>query len=60
MKPLTEHRGVSGPVVYGYLRLVQASPARQTALNEALAEYCRQHELTLSGVSTERDTGSIP
>ncbi|MFB7781444.1 hypothetical protein ACFC1D_01865 [Streptomyces vinaceus] len=30
------------------------------ALNEALAEYCRQHELTLSGVFTERDSGSGP
>ncbi|MFJ6760210.1 hypothetical protein ACIQNK_34945 [Streptomyces sp. NPDC091273] len=58
MEPLTEHRGVSGPVVYGYLRLVRVSPARQMALNEALAEYCRQHELTLSGVFTERETGS--
>ncbi|WP_327735424.1 hypothetical protein OG749_17925 [Streptomyces nojiriensis] len=60
MEPLTEHRSVSGPVVYGYLRLVRVSLARQMALNEALAEYCRQHELTLSGVFTERDTGSGP
>ncbi|MFD9269555.1 hypothetical protein ACFWB1_29575 [Streptomyces goshikiensis] len=60
MEPPTEHRGVSGPVVYGYLRLVRVSPARQMALNEALAEYCRQHELTLSGVFTERGTGSGP
>ncbi|MBT2402533.1 MULTISPECIES: hypothetical protein [unclassified Streptomyces] len=60
MEPLTEHRGVSGPVVYGYLRLVRVSPARQMALNEALAAYCRQHELTLSGVFTERHTGSGP
>ncbi|MEU9420149.1 hypothetical protein [Streptomyces sp. NPDC048272] len=60
MEPLTEHRGVSGPVVYGYLRLVRVSPARQMALNEALAEYCRQHELMLSGVFTERDSGNEP
>ncbi|MEK9518201.1 hypothetical protein MIU24_02095 [Streptomyces venezuelae] len=60
MQPLTEHRDVSGPVVYGYLRLVRVSPARQMALSEALAEYCRQHELTLSGVFTERDSGSGP
>ncbi|MFE9458945.1 hypothetical protein [Streptomyces californicus] len=60
MEPLTEHRGVSDPVVYGYLWLVRVSPARQMALNEALAEYCRQHELMLSGVFTERDTGSGP
>ncbi|MGW7459050.1 hypothetical protein [Streptomyces sp. NPDC054797] len=60
MEPLTEQRGVSGPVVYGYLRLVRVSPDRQMALNEALAEYCRQHELRLSGVFTERDTDSGP
>lgn len=60
MEPLTEHRGVSGPVVYGYLRVVRVSPARQTALNEALAEYCRQHELKLSGVFTDREAGSGP
>ncbi|MFI5986988.1 hypothetical protein ACIBEA_39760 [Streptomyces sp. NPDC051555] len=60
MEPLTEHRGVSGPVVYGYLRLVRVSPARQVALSEALAEYCRQHELRLSGVFTDREAGSGP
>lgn len=54
MEPLTEHRGVSGPVVYGFLRLVRVSPARQAALHDALAEYCRRHELALHGVFVER------
>ncbi|MFE1957265.1 hypothetical protein [Streptomyces sp. NPDC059479] len=54
MESLTEHRGVAGPVVYGYLRLVRTSAARQEALAASLAEYCRQHELLLSGVFTER------
>ncbi len=54
MEPLTEHRGVRGPVVYGFLRLVRVSAARHEALHAALAEYCRQHELALSGVFTER------
>ncbi|MEV8399491.1 hypothetical protein ACWGCP_01090 [Streptomyces niveus] len=54
MEPLTEHRPVNGPVVYGYLRLVHASPARCAALSASLAEYCRQHELRLSGLFTER------
>lgn len=50
---LTERRDVNGPVVYGFLRLVMASVARQQALAASLAEYCRQHELLLSGVFTE-------
>ncbi|WP_254711762.1 hypothetical protein [Streptomyces sp. TRM64462] len=54
MEPLTEHRGVRGPVVYGFLRLVRVSAARQEALRASLAEYCHQHELTLSGVFIER------
>lgn len=54
MEPFTENRGVAGPVVYGYLRLVRVSAARQEALTASLAEYCRQHELLLSGVFTER------
>ncbi|MCQ8769771.1 hypothetical protein [Streptomyces telluris] len=56
MEPLTEHRRVSGPVVYGFLRLVNVSTARQKALKDSLAGYCRQHELTLSGLFTERVT----
>ncbi|MEW2095171.1 hypothetical protein AB0882_02725 [Streptomyces sp. NPDC012485] len=55
MEPLTEHRLVSGPVVYGFLRLVRASRARQEALAASLAEYCRKHELQLSGLFTDRD-----
>ncbi|MBO7939129.1 hypothetical protein JTP77_024855 [Streptomyces sp. S9] len=60
MEPLTEHRQVSGPVVYGFLRLVRVPAARQAALTASLAEYCRSHELQLSGVFTDRgtDTGS--
>jgi hypothetical protein len=57
MEPLTEHRPVNGPVVYGYLRLVKVSPAREIALTASLAEYCRKHELLLSGIFTERDPG---
>ncbi len=60
MEPLTEHRVVAGPVVYGYLRLVRASAARQEALTAALAEYCRRHELLLSGVFTERSAAGTP
>jgi hypothetical protein len=54
MEPLTEHRPVHGPVVYGYLHLPKASAARQIALTESLAEYCRRHELLLCEVFTER------
>ncbi|GFH35953.1 hypothetical protein [Streptomyces pacificus] len=48
MEPLTEHRPVSGPVVYGFLRLVRVSQARKDALVASLAEYCRSHELQLA------------
>ncbi|WP_116211644.1 hypothetical protein [Streptomyces olivoreticuli] len=54
MEPLTEHRRVSGPVVYGFLRLVNVPAARGAALEQSLAEYCHRHELTLSGLFTER------
>ncbi|MET9970059.1 hypothetical protein ABZZ80_30105 [Streptomyces sp. NPDC006356] len=60
MEPLTEHRPVSGPVVYGFLRLVRVSQARQDALVASLAEYCRTHELQLSGVFTDRDAAAGP
>lgn len=60
MEPLTEHRLVSGPVVYGFLRLVRVSEARQEALLASLAEYCRSHELELSGVFTEREANTGP
>ncbi|MEU7178995.1 MULTISPECIES: hypothetical protein [Streptomyces] len=58
MEPLTEHRAVSGPVVYGFLRLIRVSRARQDALVASLAEYCRSHELQLSGVFTDRAAGA--
>ncbi|WP_329144843.1 hypothetical protein OIU91_09825 [Streptomyces sp. NBC_01456] len=54
MEPLTEHRPVNGPVVYGFLRLAKNSAARQTALVGVLAEYCRSHELVLGAVFIER------
>ncbi|WP_059008483.1 hypothetical protein [Streptomyces specialis] len=60
MEPLTEHRPVSGPVVYGFLRLLRVSRARQDALVASLAEYCRSHELELSGVFTDRDASAGP
>ncbi|MGW3292892.1 hypothetical protein ACWGUL_00625 [Streptomyces albidoflavus] len=55
MEPLTEHRLVSGPVVYGFLRLVRVPRARQEALAASLIEYCRSHELQLSSLFTDRD-----
>ncbi|WP_438293145.1 hypothetical protein [Streptomyces sp. HUAS TT7] len=60
MEPLTEHRLVNGPVVYGFLRLVRVPAARQKALVASLAEYCRSHELQLSGVFTDRDASGGP
>ncbi|MFE0101304.1 hypothetical protein [Streptomyces sp. NPDC059009] len=54
-EPLTEHRSVHGPNVYGYLRHGRGGPARRQALAESLALYCIQHELTLCGVFTEAD-----
>ncbi|MGA4838857.1 hypothetical protein [Streptomyces sp. G45] len=60
MEPITEHRQVSGPVVYGFLRLVRVSAARQAALAATLTDYCRSHELHLSGLFTDRDAFSGP
>ncbi|MFC7723200.1 hypothetical protein [Nonomuraea recticatena] len=57
-EPLTEQRPMPGPVVYGYLRLLRSAPARRHALRDALAEYCRQHELQLAGVFTDRGGGA--
>ncbi|MFE7780078.1 hypothetical protein ACFU5I_03180 [Streptomyces libani] len=54
MDPLTEHRPVNGPIVYGFLRLPRKAAARQTALTGALAEYCRSHELVLGAIFIER------
>ncbi|MGW8398290.1 hypothetical protein ACWGLP_16625 [Streptomyces lydicus] len=61
MEPLTEHRPVNGPIVYGFLRLPKSAAARQTALTGALAEYCRSHELVLGAIFIERcSTTSAP
>ncbi|MGW1073909.1 hypothetical protein [Streptomyces sp. NPDC002537] len=54
MELITERRRVNGPYVYGYLRRTASGAARHTALADSLAEYCRQHELTLCGLFTER------
>ncbi|WP_244941882.1 hypothetical protein [Streptomyces rubrogriseus] len=58
MELLTEHRLVSGPVVYGFLRLVRVSEARREALVASLADYSLGHELTLSGIFAERTAGA--
>ncbi|MFE7028883.1 hypothetical protein ACFU9Y_01150 [Streptomyces sp. NPDC057621] len=58
MESLTEQRPVNNPVVYGFLRLAGVSAARHKALAGALAEYCRSHELQLSGVFTDRDAAA--
>jgi hypothetical protein len=47
-------RPVAFPKVFGYLRYAAGGPARHAALADCLAEYCRQHELTLCGVFTDR------
>ncbi|MFI1021619.1 hypothetical protein [Streptomyces olivaceus] len=60
MELLTEHRPVNGPVVYGFLRLAGVSAARQTALRASLTEYCRIHELQLSGVFKDRRATTDP
>ncbi|MFD7169016.1 hypothetical protein [Streptomyces violascens] len=60
MEPLTEQRLVSGPVVYGFLRLVKVPAARQAALAASLVEYCRSHELQLSGLFTDREASAGP
>ncbi|MFF2465289.1 hypothetical protein [Streptomyces mirabilis] len=52
---ITERRSVAFPQVFGYLRHVTGGLARHAALVGCLTEYCRQHELTLCGVFTERE-----
>ncbi|MFH9860716.1 hypothetical protein [Streptomyces sp. NPDC017202] len=52
---ITERRSVACPQVFGYLRHVTGGPARHAALVGCLTEYCRQHELALSGVFTDRE-----
>ena len=59
MELLTEHRPVNGPVVYGFLHLVNAPAGRAGALTAALTEYCRWHELLLGAVFTERVTPTV-
>ncbi|WP_234327964.1 hypothetical protein [Streptomyces sp. NRRL F-2664] len=39
---------------------MRVSRARQDALVTSLTEYCRSHELQLSGVFTDRDAASGP
>ncbi|MFI6874948.1 ATP-binding protein [Streptomyces sp. NPDC050400] len=56
MEPLTEHREINGPLVYGFLRLVGVSAARHTALAASLTAYCRGHELQLAAVFTDRES----
>ncbi|MFF7991697.1 hypothetical protein ACFZDG_18120 [Kitasatospora xanthocidica] len=55
MESLTEHRDIPAPLVYGYLRLIGSGRERESALQASLLEYCRQHELQLWGVFTERE-----
>ncbi|WP_235614591.1 hypothetical protein [Streptomyces ambofaciens] len=52
---ITERRSVACPQVFGHLRQVTGGPARHAALVGCLTEYCRQHELTLCGVFTDRE-----
>ncbi|MFF3917724.1 hypothetical protein ACFYZB_30345 [Streptomyces sp. NPDC001852] len=52
---ITERRPVAFPQVFGYLRHVTGGLARHAALVSCLTEYCRQHELRLCGVFTDRE-----
>ncbi|MFD5327353.1 hypothetical protein [Streptomyces sp. NPDC127092] len=54
MELLTEQRNVTGPIVFGFLRLVGVSASRHQALAKTITDYCRRHELTLGGVYMER------
>ncbi|WP_051652998.1 hypothetical protein [Kitasatospora cheerisanensis] len=56
---LTEQRPVRAPAVVGLLRLTTETPARQSALTEALAEFCRSRELDLTDVTTGGDLSAI-
>ena len=57
MAYITEQLDVSGPVVYGYLRLPGSSPERRRALTLALTDYCHRHELALAAVFTDPGDG---
>ncbi|MQA87247.1 MAG: hypothetical protein GEV03_22120 [Streptosporangiales bacterium] len=59
MEPITEHRLVSGLIVYGYLRLPAPAPARRAALTLALTSYCTWHELVLAGVFTDHTDDQV-
>jgi hypothetical protein len=52
---ITERRPVAFPRVFRYLRQLTGGRARHSALVGCLAEYCRQHELILCGVYTDRE-----
>ncbi|MFI9584859.1 hypothetical protein ACIHCQ_24120 [Streptomyces sp. NPDC052236] len=56
---ITERRSVAFPRVFGYLHHVSGGRARHTALVDCLTEYCRQHELALCGVFTDRLTAGV-
>jgi hypothetical protein len=56
---ITERRSVAFPRVFGYLRHVSGGPARHAALVDCLTEYCRQHELALCGLFTDRLTADV-
>lgn len=51
---LTEARLAEGFVVYGFLRLTCLTERRHTALMTVIEAYCRQHDLILGGVFSER------
>jgi hypothetical protein len=52
---ITERRPVAFPQVFGYLRHVTGGLSRHAALVSCLTEYCRQHELRLCAVFTDRE-----
>jgi hypothetical protein len=59
MERITERHPVPGPVVYGYLRVPASHNKRRQALSRALAVYCEEHELLLSGVFTDRGEPAV-
>jgi hypothetical protein len=56
---ITERRSVAFPRVFGYLHHVSGGLARHTALVDCLTEYCRQHELSLCCLFTDRLTADV-
>lgn len=59
MERITEHHPVSGPVVYGYLRLTPSQIRRRWPLSQMLELYCQQHELVLGGVFTDHASTTL-